>query len=87
MWMICHRESPEDWNEWRNTPLMTTDGILVKITLLMAINNQDGTSDEFMDELGKEIYGDNMTFGYMKANWEARMRISGYWHLIKMERV
>lgn len=40
-----------------------------------------------MDELGKEIYGDNMTFGYMKANWEARMRISGYWHLIKMERV
>lgn len=66
---------------------MTTDGVLVRISLLMAINNQDGESDELLDRMGKEVYGDDMTFEYMKANWQTRMRISGYWHLIEMERV
>ena len=87
MYMLCQRETNEDWQEWRDTPLMTTDGVLVRISLLMAINNQDGESDELLDRMGKEVYGDDMTFEYMKANWQARMRISGYWHLIEMERI
>ena len=41
---------------------MTTDGVLVRISLLMAINNQDGESDELLDRMGKEVYGDDMTF-------------------------
>ena len=72
--MLCRRETAEDWQEWRDTPLM------------MAINNQDGESDELLDRMAKEVYGDDMTFEYMKANWQARMRISGYWHLIEMEK-
>ena len=84
--MLCRRETNEDWQEWRDTPLMTTDGVLVRISLLMAINNQDGESDELLDRMAKEVYGDDMTFEYMKANWQTRMRISGYWHLIEMEK-
>ena len=60
--MLCQRETAEDWQEWRDTPLMTTDGVLVRISLLMAVNNQDGESDELLDRMGKEVYGDDMTF-------------------------
>lgn len=87
MWMLCHRETPEDWGEWRNTPLRTTDGIMAKVSLIMCINDSDGSEDGYMDRLCKDVYGENMTFEFMRSNWQTRMRISGYWHLIKMERV
>lgn len=76
----------EDWEEWKNTPLVTTDGILATITLVSTINNGDGSYDSFLDSLVKDVYGEEMEFSYVRKNWQARMRISDCWHLIRMKK-
>lgn len=86
IWLCATRNTKEDWEEWKNTPLVTTDGILAKITLVSTINNSDGSYDSFLDSLVKDVYGEEMEFSYVRKNWQARMKISDCWHLIRMKK-
>lgn len=86
IWLCATRNTEEDWEEWKNTPLVTTDGILAKITLVSTINNGDGSYDSFLNSLVKDVYGEEMEFSYVRKNWQARMKISDCWHLIRMKK-
>lgn len=65
---------------------VTTDGYKVRIKLIGCCNNSKGDELEWLSNACEKTYG--LKFEVVQSHWYARLgNISGYWHLIEMEKV
>ena len=64
---------------------VTTDGYKVRIKLIGCCNNSKGDEFEWLSNACEKTYG--LKFEVVQSHWYARLgNISGYWHLIEMEK-
>lgn len=65
---------------------VTTDGYKVRIKLIGCCNNSKGDEFEWLSNACEKTYG--LKFEVVQSHWYARLgNISGYWHLIEMEKI
>lgn len=64
---------------------VTTDGYKVRIKLIGCCNNSKRDEFEWLSNACEKTYG--LKFEVVQSHWYARLgNISGYWHLIEMEK-
>lgn len=74
-----------DWDLFNKARFRTIDGTYIHIKWIEGLYNRNGEMDEELDSFCQQNY--SMPFHIVKSVWISKVdRLSGYWHIIEMEK-